>query len=152
MTSIRRACGLQGAAQARPYGLALPCQPRAPVPKASRQRAAAVHAALATPDVRRTSARPGLAALGRSRRRTLAVSAVFEKFNERSIKSVMIAQKTAKELGASEVRQRMEKLARRLRGAPRRFRRRQIPLRIFWRCCASASAPQGAGPGLPMPS
>ena len=39
-----------------------------------------------------------------SRRRVAVVRAVFEKFSERSIKSVMIAQSEAKNLGASEVR------------------------------------------------
>ncbi len=34
----------------------------------------------------------------------MAVKAVFEKFSERSIKAVMIAQQEAKALGASEVR------------------------------------------------
>lgn len=38
------------------------------------------------------------------RRRTVTVKAVFEKFSERSIKSVMIAQQEAKNFGASEVR------------------------------------------------
>lgn len=33
----------------------------------------------------------------------MVVRAVFEKFSERSIKSVMIAQQQAKELGAPEV-------------------------------------------------
>ena len=39
------------------------------------------------------------------RRAAVAVSAVFEKFSERSIKAVMISQQVAKELGAAEVRQ-----------------------------------------------
>lgn len=39
----------------------------------------------------------------RRRRRHTVTRAVFEKFSERSIKSVMIAQQQAKELGASEV-------------------------------------------------
>lgn len=36
-------------------------------------------------------------------RRTLSVNALFEKFTERSIKSIMLGQQAAKELGASEV-------------------------------------------------
>lgn len=36
-------------------------------------------------------------------RRKLTVNAVFEKFTERSIKSVMIAQQEAKNMGAGEV-------------------------------------------------
>ena len=47
-------------------------------------------------------ARPGrLAAPGR---RALHVAAVFERFTERAIKGVMLAQQEAKALGASEVR------------------------------------------------
>lgn len=38
------------------------------------------------------------------RTRTVRVAAVFEKFSERSIKSVMFAQQEAKNLGAAEVR------------------------------------------------
>lgn len=39
----------------------------------------------------------------RARLTTVRVQAVFEKFSERSIKSVMFAQQEAKNLGASEV-------------------------------------------------
>lgn len=46
-----------------------------------------------------------------SRRAAVVVRAVFEKFSERSIKSVMIAQQEAKNLGAMEVRpRRLQKL------------------------------------------
>jgi hypothetical protein len=121
---MRQAVSLRGAAPGLAFrGLAWhPVLPRAP-----RGRAVAAAAAWRPSSAPAPGPRPARTAAGRSRGRApLVVRAVFEKFNERSIKSVMIAQKTAKELGASEVRRRMEKLARRARA--RSGRRAHPPL------------------------
>lgn len=48
----------------------------------------------------------GAPASARRTRRGAAVSAVFEKFSERSIKAVMVSQQQAKAMGAPEVRRR----------------------------------------------